>query len=182
MKRLKSAVICVFFFSAHEHSNIGIIGMLIWTWIIKKHLRNVLGSYGSNTKQLSACIEKRFSKSKRRILILFNCLCGKPVILTFRVLPFWRIWRTALVLWMGIIWTWATTAAMFSFLRVSLVFLYYLLSFPLKLASFPFLLVLMLFSLTLSLIIVGHFSSDDISLTWVTWDSFPNILIQNKLI
>ena len=45
--------------------------MLIWTWIIKKHLRNVLGSYGSNTKQLSACIEKRVSQNEKDLYLFF---------------------------------------------------------------------------------------------------------------
>ena len=48
----------VFFFSAHEYRN---IGMVIWTWFIKKNLRNILGLYGKNTKKLSACLEKRVS-------------------------------------------------------------------------------------------------------------------------
>ena len=47
------------FFSSNEHRNIGINEMVIWTWFIKKHLRNILGSYGRNTKKLSAYLEKR---------------------------------------------------------------------------------------------------------------------------
>ena len=60
LKAQGSARFC-FSFSVHEHRNIGIIGMGIWTWFIKKHLRNILGSYGRNTKKLSACLEKRVS-------------------------------------------------------------------------------------------------------------------------
>ena len=68
---LKAQWSACFFFSAHKHRNIGIIGMLIWTWIIKKHLRNVLGSYGSNTKQLSASIEKRVSQNQKEVYLFF---------------------------------------------------------------------------------------------------------------
>ena len=50
-----------FIFSAHEHRNMGTIGMVIWPWFIKKHLRNIPGSYDRNTKKLSACLEKRVS-------------------------------------------------------------------------------------------------------------------------
>ena len=50
-----------FFFATHEHKNIGIIEIMIGTWFIKKHLGNILGSYGRNTKKLSAYLEKSVS-------------------------------------------------------------------------------------------------------------------------
>ena len=84
LKRLKSARVCTFlflFFSAYEHRNIGIIEMVIWTWFIKKHLRNTLGSYGRNKKP-SAYLEKRFL-NKKDVYTNFNSIGIKCYVTLF---------------------------------------------------------------------------------------------------
>ena len=104
MKRLKKStgLHVFFFFSAHEHKNIGIIGMVIWTWFIKKHSRHLPDSYGRNTKKISwkiACLEKRVSQNKKDVYMICLILFSKssnllPAFTSARAIG--NLWSTCL--------------------------------------------------------------------------------------